>query len=78
MGSRGQGGFTGDLLGPVSQDVVADASCPVVLVPDPSVASPGPRQRTPTLALRVSVPPASAGGPFFEPNGREMKRKDGR
>lgn len=35
VGSRGHGGFVGALLGSVSQHVVAHASCPVVLIPDP-------------------------------------------
>ncbi len=36
VGSCGQGGFVGALLGSVSQHVVAQATCPVVIVPDPS------------------------------------------
>lgn len=35
VGSRGHGGFVGALLGSVSQHVVGDARCPVVLIPDP-------------------------------------------
>lgn len=34
IGSRGRGGFTGMLLGSVSQHVLARAACPVVIVRD--------------------------------------------
>src|SRR5687768_4806272 len=41
VGSRGRGGLTGALLGSVAQQLVRDAACPVVVVPNAS----GPRDR---------------------------------
>lgn len=40
VGSRGRGGFTGVLLGSVSQRCAQHASCPVVIVPSGPSASP--------------------------------------
>lgn len=42
LGSRGRGGFAGLRLGSVSQECVAHASCPVVIIRSPPGGSPGP------------------------------------
>lgn len=38
MGTRGRGGFRGLLIGSVSQSVLVDAACPVMVVPNKAVA----------------------------------------
>jgi nucleotide-binding universal stress UspA family protein len=43
VGSRGIGGLTGLLLGSTASGVVAQASCPVVVLPDPTSARVSPR-----------------------------------
>jgi nucleotide-binding universal stress UspA family protein len=38
VGSRGRGGFTGTLLGSVSQHAIAHGACPVVVAREPATA----------------------------------------
>lgn len=50
VGSRGRGGLTGVLLGSVAQQLVRDATCPVVVVPAPR---PRPHRR-PRLGVALA------------------------
>jgi nucleotide-binding universal stress UspA family protein len=49
VGTRGRGGFTGLLLGSVSQRCVERSPCPVVVVPDPHRDEPLPAARRDAL-----------------------------